>query len=70
MMFKHLQEIAVYMIVALGSLFVLGYAVHMLVGGQVEPETEYLLIEIVCALDLAAISYMAWDVIRRRRGKN
>jgi hypothetical protein len=69
-MVKLLQEIVVYLIVAVGSLFVLGYAVHMLVGGLVKPETEYLLIEIVCALDLAAIGYMVWDVIRRRRGKN
>jgi hypothetical protein len=70
MMLKHLQEIVVYTIVAVGSMFVLGYAVHMLVGGLVKPETEYALIELVCALDFAAIGYMAWDVIRRRRGKN
>ena len=69
-MFKLIQEIAVYLIVAVGSLFILGYAVHMLVGGLVKPETEYSLIEGVCALDLMAIGYMAWDVIRRRRGKN
>jgi hypothetical protein len=66
---KLIQEIAVYLIVACGSLLVLGFAVHMLVGGLVAPETEYALIELVCALDLAAIGYMAWDVIKKRRGQ-
>jgi hypothetical protein len=68
-MFKVLQEMIVYLIVAVGSLLILGYAVHMLVGGLVQPETEYALIEAVCAVDLLVIGYMAYDVIRRRRGR-
>lgn len=62
-----LSEILVYVIVAISSLIIMGYATHMLVGGLVSPDTEYLLIAVVCFLDLIAIGYMAWDVIKRKR---
>jgi len=65
---KHLQEAFIYLVVAISSLFILGFAMHMLVGGLVSEETEYFLIELICFADLAAIGYMAWDVIQRRRG--
>lgn len=63
-----LREILVYMIVAISSLLIMGFVVHMLVGGLVSPETEYTLITVVCLADVAAIGYMAWDVAKRRRG--
>ena len=66
---KHIQEALIYLVVAMGSLLILSYAVHMLVGGLVEPETEYRLIALVCVIDIIAISYMAWDVIQRRTGR-
>ena len=66
---KLLQEIAVYLIVAISSLFIMGFAMHMLVGGLVSPETEDALIVLICLVDLAAIGYMAWDVIQRRKGQ-
>lgn len=65
---KHLQEAFIYLVVAISSLFIMGSVMHMLVGGLVSPETEYLLIVLICLADLAAIGYMAWDVIKRRRG--
>lgn len=67
-MSKVAQEVAVYVVVALSSLLIMGFVVHMLVGGLVSLETEYTLIAVVCLADLAAICYMAWDVIRRRKG--
>ncbi len=62
-------EILVYLIVAISSLFIMGYAMHMLVGGLVSPGTEYLLITLICLADLLVIGYMARDVIQRRRSK-
>lgn len=62
-------EILVYLIVAISSLFIMGYAMHMLVGGLVSPDTEYLLITLICLADMLVIGYMAWDVIQRRRSK-
>lgn len=66
---QYLLEALIYLIVAMGSLLILSYAVHMLVGGLVEPETEYKLIALVCILDIMAIGYMTWDVIQRRTGR-
>lgn len=62
-----MQEALVYCVVAISSLFIMGYAMHMLVGGLVSQETEYLLIALICLADVAAIGYMAWDVLQRRK---
>jgi len=64
---KILQEALIYLVVAISSLFILGFATHMLVGGLVSPETEYLLIELVCFADVIVIGFMTWDVIKRRK---
>ena len=65
---KIVQEAAVYLVVAISSLFIMGFVMHMLVGGLVSPETEELLIILICLVDLVAMSLMARDVIMRRRG--
>ena len=65
---KIIQEVAVYLVVAISSLFIMGFVMHMLVGGLVSPETEELLIILICLADLIAISFMARDVIMRRKG--
>lgn len=64
-----LGEILIYAIVAITSLFITGYAVHMFIGGLVSPEVEYLLIAIVCLIIAMVIGYMAWDVFERRSGR-
>jgi uncharacterized membrane protein YccC len=63
------REALVYVVVALSSLFLAAYTVHMMVGGLVSPETEYALMGGLDTLVAAAIAAMAWDVIRRRRGR-
>jgi len=65
---KIIQEAVVYLVVAISSLFIMGFVMHMLVGGLVSPETEELLIILICLADLIAISFMARDVIMRRKG--
>jgi hypothetical protein len=66
---KFIQEVMIYLVVAISSLFIMGYVMHMLVGGLVSPETEYFLIVLICLADMAVIGYMAWDVILRRTGR-
>ncbi len=66
---KLLQEVFIYLVVAISSLFIMGSAMYMLVDGLVSPETEYILIVLICVADIIAIGFMARDVIRRRRGK-
>ncbi len=59
-------EILVYVVVAIGALFITGYAVHMFIGGLVSPESEYKLIALACMIIVGVIGYMTWDVIQRR----
>ncbi len=63
------KEVLLYLVAALGALYVLGYSVHMLVGGLVAPRTERLLIAGVVGAGVVAVALMAWDVARRRRGR-
>lgn len=62
-----MKEIVLYTIAGISSLFVLGYSVHMFVGGLVSPETETTIIAVTCGFGALVIGLMAWDVIRRRR---
>jgi len=62
-----MKEIALYTIAAISSVVVLGYTVHMFVGGLVKPETETRLIIIACIIGALVVSVLAWDVIRRRK---
>ncbi len=62
-------EILIYILVAIGSLLMMSYTVHMFVGGLVSQETEYLLMAITCVVVICLISFMAWDVIQKRKGK-
>lgn len=62
-----MKEVVFYLLAAATALVVLGYSVHMFVGGLVSPVTERWLIAAACVAGLAVVSFMAWDVVRRRR---
>lgn len=62
-------EILIYLAVAIGSLIMMSYTVHMFVGGLVSQETEYFLIAATCVIVSCVIGFMAWDVIQKRKGK-
>ncbi len=62
-------EILVYALVMLSSLLMTAFVVHMLVGGLVNPEKEYMLMALACTIVAAAEFFMALDVIRQRRKK-
>jgi len=62
-------EILIYVVVAISSLVITGYTVHMFIGGLVSMEVEYQLIAIVCLIITGVIAYMTWDVIQRRSGR-
>lgn len=63
------KEILIYALVAASSLFLMTFVAHMLVGGLVSPETEQLVTIGLCSLVACVIGAMAWDVVRRRRGR-
>lgn len=62
-----MKELIIYTIAAVSSLFVLNYTVHMFVGGLVSEDTENWLKIAVGLIGFAVISFMYWDVIKRRR---
>ena len=62
-------EILIYLAVAIGSLIMMSYTVHMFVGGLVSQESEYFLIAATCLIVVCVLGYMTWDVIQRRKGK-
>ena len=62
-----MKEAVFYAASAVVSLFIAGYAAHMMVGGLVAPATERLVIAGVVLAAAAAIGWMAWDVARRKR---
>jgi len=62
-----MREAIFYAVGATISLFILGYAVHMMVGGLVSQQTEIAVIVGVIIVGSIGIGFMAWDVIRRRR---
>ncbi|MDH4273667.1 MAG: hypothetical protein OEW08_01370 [Gammaproteobacteria bacterium] len=62
-----MREIIVYTLAGLGVLTVLGFSVHMFVGGMVSAETERGLIIGACSIGALVIGAMAMDVIKRRR---
>lgn len=63
-----MKELLLYALAAVSGLVILGYSVHMFIGGLVSRQTEYTVIALVCVAGAACIAYMAWDVIQRRRG--
>lgn len=63
-----MKELLIYGLAALAGLTILGYSVHMFIGGLVSQATEYTVIAIVCVIGAAAVGWMVWDVIQRRRG--
>jgi len=62
-----MKEAVFYAFGALMSLFILGYAVHMIIGGLVTQHTEIIAIIAVVVIGTVAITLMARDVLKRRR---
>ncbi len=65
--YSPLRETLIYLVVALSSLLLTAFVVHMFVGGLVSPETEYLLMGVMCSVVAGVIGFMVWDVVYRRR---
>jgi len=63
-----MKEIIIYTISGVSSLFILGYVVHMFIGGLVSEQTEIIAISGIVVAGALAMSYMAWDIVKRRRG--
>jgi hypothetical protein len=63
-------EILIFFLAAICGLFITGFAVHMFIGGLVSTDAENQVIVVVCCIVACVIAYMAWDVVKKRSGKN
>jgi len=61
-----MHAIIMYIIGAIASLVILGYTVHMFVGGIVSPAAEHTITAVVVGIGAIAIFWMTRDVLRRR----
>jgi hypothetical protein len=64
-----MREIIIYSISGCASLFILGYTVHIFIGGLVEPLTETISIIIAILLGASVMAWMVWDVLKNHRLK-
>ena len=62
-----MKEIIILIFVAISSLFILGYSVHMFIGGLVSPETEKMSIVIACSIGAIILMFLGLDIIKQRR---
>ncbi len=64
-----MKEVIIYLIVAVSSLLLMAYTVHMFVGGLVEEETEHTIMIVVLAISATVMAFLGWDIVRRRTGR-
>jgi putative Ca2+/H+ antiporter (TMEM165/GDT1 family) len=62
-----MKEALIYALVAVSSLLIMTFVVHIFVGGMVSAETEARIQEAVAGVLLLLFALAAWDVVRRRR---
>jgi hypothetical protein len=62
-----MKEIIILTLVAISSIFILGYSLHMLIGGLVSPATEQWVITVACIAGTIIVVFMGWDIVRQRR---
>jgi len=61
-----MKEAIIYLIVAISSLLLMAYTVHMFVGGLVDEETENMITMIVLGVSATIMAFLGWDIVRRR----
>lgn len=62
-----MREFVILIIVAVSSLFILGYSVHMFIGGLVSPQTEKISIAVAVSIGFVVLLFLGLDIIKQRR---
>jgi hypothetical protein len=62
-----MKELLILIIVAISSLFILGYSIHMFIGGLVSPQTEKISIITVVSIGAVILVFLGLDIIRQRK---
>ncbi|MDQ6968456.1 MAG: hypothetical protein Q9M14_07235 [Mariprofundaceae bacterium] len=64
-----MRELIIYCISGCASLFILGYTVHIFIGGLVEEQTEIISIIIAVFIGALGMAWMAWDILKSRSNR-
>ena len=62
-----MKEIIILVLIACSSVFILGYSIHMLIGGLVNEATENWIIAGACTIGVIVIIFMGLDIVKQRR---
>ncbi|KPJ94789.1 MAG: hypothetical protein AMJ55_05730 [Gammaproteobacteria bacterium SG8_15] len=62
-----MKEVIILLFVAISSLFILGYSIHMFIGGLVSPETEKIAIVTAVIIGAVILVLLGLDIVRQRR---
>ncbi|WP_455208304.1 hypothetical protein [Kaarinaea lacus] len=62
-----MKELVILIFVAISSLFILGYSIHMFVGGLVSPQTEKISIIAAVIIGGVILVFLGLDIVRQRR---
>ena len=62
-----MKEVFILLFVAISSLFILGFSIHMFIGGLVSPQTEKIAIVTAVIIGAVILVLLGLDIIRQRR---
>lgn len=62
-----MKEIIILVLVACSSVFILGYSIHMLIGGLVSETAETWIITGACTIGVIVLIFMGLDIVKQRR---
>ena len=62
-----MKNIVIFTLVSISSLTVLGYSIHMFIGGLVSPETETTAIGIALVIGVIVLAFIGYDIVKQRR---
>ena len=62
-----MKEIIILLLIACSSIFILGYSIHMLIGGLVSETTENWVIAGACTIGVIILIFMGLDIVKQRR---
>ena len=60
------KEVIIMLVVAVSSLFILGYTVHMFIGGLVSESTETWITIAVCSIGAIVLAFLGFDIAKQR----
>ena len=62
-----MKKILVFILVCIGFEGLLGYSVHMFIGGQVSEQREHMIILVAMAIAAVILIFMGIDLIKQQR---